>query len=160
VEERAQLLQFTTGTSRVPVQGFKALQVARCRCRCRCMCARARAFVRARASVLLTRGVRAGLRACMRAWMAECTPQRSAQWKGASHSAQGVDGSIKPFCVEGVRIQDTLFPRAHTCFKSAPRCGVSGIGCKWDMMCGIDCKWDRMSVGSAVSGTDALITCA
>jgi hypothetical protein len=60
VEERAQLLQFTTGTSRVPVQGFKALQVARCRCRCRCMCARARAFVRARASVLLTRGVRAG----------------------------------------------------------------------------------------------------
>jgi len=54
VEQRARFLQFSTGTSRVPVQGFGALQ--------------------------------------------------------------GNDGNIKIFTIDSVKLTDSVFPRAHTCF--------------------------------------------
>jgi len=53
-EERARVLQFTTGTSRVPVHGFATLK--------------------------------------------------------------GVDGNIKPFTIESIPLEQSIFPRAHTCF--------------------------------------------
>jgi hypothetical protein len=53
-EQRAKFLQFATGTSRVPVQGFCALQ--------------------------------------------------------------GNDGNVKPFTIDSISIQDSVYPRAHTCF--------------------------------------------
>lgn len=52
--DRAKLLQFATGTSRVPVQGFEALQ--------------------------------------------------------------GNDGNIKLFTIDSVKFEDSVFPKAHTCF--------------------------------------------
>jgi len=53
-EQRAKFLQFATGTARVPVQGFGALQ--------------------------------------------------------------GNDGNVKPFTIDAISIQDSVYPRAHTCF--------------------------------------------
>lgn len=53
-EQRARFLQFATGTSRVPVQGFSALQ--------------------------------------------------------------GNDGNVKPFTIDSINIQESVYPRAHTCF--------------------------------------------
>ena len=53
-EQRARFLQFCTGTSRVPVQGFAALQ--------------------------------------------------------------GNDGNIKPFTIESIKLTESVFPKAHTCF--------------------------------------------
>jgi len=53
-EDRAKFLQFATGTSRVPVQGFSALQ--------------------------------------------------------------GNDGNVKQFTIESVTLEQSVFPRAHTCF--------------------------------------------
>jgi len=53
-EQRAKFLQFATGTARVPVQGFSALQ--------------------------------------------------------------GNDGNVKPFTIDSIKIHDSVYPRAHTCF--------------------------------------------
>jgi len=53
-EQRAKFLQFATGTARVPVQGFSALQ--------------------------------------------------------------GNDGVVKPFTIKSIEFQDSVFPKAHTCF--------------------------------------------
>jgi len=53
-EQRAKFLQFATGTARVPVQGFAALQ--------------------------------------------------------------GNDGNVKPFTIDSINIQDSVYPKAHTCF--------------------------------------------
>jgi hypothetical protein len=70
VEDRARFLQFSTGTSRVPVQGFSALQ--------------------------------------------------------------GNDGNVKLFTIESIPLEQSVFPRAHTCFN---RVDLPLYPTKEDMIC-------------------------
>ena len=125
-EERAELLQFSTGTSRVPVQGFACLQGSDGNIKPFCiegMSIHMSAHMSVHVSIGMS--VHMSVQKSMHTQMSIHMPLHmplgmsiGMSMHMSIHMSMLMPIGIDPFCIKGVRRSDTIFPRAHTCFKS------------------------------------------